>query len=102
MIVASVECAAIAGGFGALAAALYGKGVCRNSANELERTFVEERRIADANWQEVGVTRSAWPARWVFPGPSTEILLPENTSDYMDTVNSSLPDIQASVSASDS
>jgi hypothetical protein len=102
MIVASIECAAIAGGFGALAAALYGKGVCHSSANELERTFVAERRIADANWQEVGVTRSAWPARWVFPGPSTEIPILENTSDFIDIEGSSLPDIQARVNAIDS
>jgi hypothetical protein len=94
MIVAAVECAAIGGGFGALAAALYGKGVRRNSAPGLERTFAAERRLADANWREVGVTRSALPHRWGGPGPSTEIPVLENTGDYAHTANSSLPDIQ--------
>jgi hypothetical protein len=91
LIVAVVECAAIAGGFGALAAALYGRGVRHDNATGLERKFAVQRRTADANWREEGDPLSAWPDRWVFPGPSKGFPALRNAGNRTDVSNTPLP-----------
>jgi hypothetical protein len=47
LLVAAVECAAVAGGLGVLAAALYGRGVRRNSATEFHRALSTGRQGGD-------------------------------------------------------
>jgi hypothetical protein len=55
LIVCTMECAAIAGGFAVLIAALHGHGVLRNSATGLKRTFATGCTHVGVNWREKNV-----------------------------------------------
>jgi len=100
LIVGAVECAVIAGGFGALAAALHSQGVLRGNTG-LARTFATGRLPEDANWREAGIPLSAWPARWAFPGSTAiQTILPV-TGEYGDTVDPSLQHAKMRSSAID-
>ena len=94
LIVGTVECAVIAGGFGALAAALTGQGVLRSDTTGLGRTLAASRAPACADWQEGDVPLSAWPARWAFPGSTAVQQILPVTGDYGDTVDPSLQHAQ--------
>lgn len=63
LIVGAVECAVVAGAFGAFAAALNGKGALRNDTRM-------NRLPADANWRQDGIALTAWPERWSYPESS--------------------------------
>jgi hypothetical protein len=94
LIVGAVECAVIAGGFGALAAALYGQGVLRSNTTG--------RLYAGAGWREGDVPLAEWPARWSFPGATVlQSVLPV-TDDYRDIIAPSVQQVQMTMSAIDS
>jgi hypothetical protein len=81
LIVAMVEGAVIAGAFGACAAALYGRGLARGNAANVERALPTGRRPAQSGWRDGDIPSSDWPARWAFPTPaaahrSTELFTP--------------------------
>ena len=59
LAVCAIECAVIAGAFGAFAAALYGSGNLGLAGRVLE----------NQNWREEGAALSAWPDRWAYPAP---------------------------------
>ena len=94
LIVGTVECAVIAGGFGALAAALYGQGVLRNNTTV--------RLPVGAGWREGDIPLSEWPARWSFPGATVlQSVLPV-ADDYRDIIAPSVQQAQMTMSAIDS
>jgi hypothetical protein len=94
LIVGAVECAVVAGAFGALAAALYGQGVTRDNGTG--------RLSADAGYREGDVPLSEWPARWSFPGATAlQSLLPA-TDDYRNIIAPSVQQAQMTMSAIDS
>ena len=94
LIVGAVECAVIAGGFGALAAALYGQGVLRSNT--------ADRLPASADWAEGAIPLSEWPARWSFPGVTAlQSVLPD-TDDYTAIIAPSVQQAQMTMSAIDS
>ena len=91
LIVGVVECAVIAGGFAAMAAALYGQGVSRNGSVGFERKI-----SADATWPEAALPASDWPARWAFPGqPASQ----PSAVSYLDTRDLSLQAVETHLSA---
>jgi hypothetical protein len=73
LLVGAVECAVIAGGFGATVAAFFGPGSLRESTAGFERAFHASRRIADANWREDCAPLATWPSRWSFPSSTPEV-----------------------------
>ncbi len=94
LIVGAVECAVIAGGFGALAAALYGQGVLRRNATD--------RLPAGDDWREGNTPLGEWPVRWSFPGATAlQSVLPA-TDDYRDVIAPSVQQAQMTMSAIDS
>jgi len=98
LIVGTIECAVIAGGFGVMAAALYGQGVLRHSTAGLERELVTGRKHAEDNWREGDVPLAGWPARWAFPSA-----LPDGPSlacNYADARESAAQDLPAMVAQS--
>ncbi|MGA7675183.1 MAG: hypothetical protein WCA78_09080 [Rhizomicrobium sp.] len=101
LIVGAVECAVIAGGFGALAAALTGKGILRSDATNLGQTFAASRAPARADWQEGDIPLSTWPARWAFPGATAIQQISPVTGDCGDTVDPSLQHAQMRSNAID-
>ncbi len=94
LIVGAVECAVIAGGFAALAAALYGQGVLRKGSTGFERTIV-----ADAAWPEAATPLSDWPARWAFPGRSIAQPMQAAMVSHQDAEDHSRQDVQTRLSA---
>ena len=62
LVVAAVECAVIAGGFAALAAALFGEG--SGSHARTEPVAMARRRVAEAGWRNGDVSAAEWPQRW--------------------------------------
>ena len=102
LIVGAVECAVVAGAFGALAAALHGQGVLRGKTTGLARTLATGRLPACADWREGDIALSAWPARWAFPGSTAiQTILPV-TGDPGDTVDPSMQHAQMRSNAIDS
>jgi hypothetical protein len=102
LIVGAVECAFIAGCFGALAAALTGKGTPRGDTTSMGRTFVAGRAPARVGWQEGDIPLSTWPARWAFPGSTAlQSILPA-TNDYREIIAPSVQQAQMTMSAIDS
>jgi hypothetical protein len=94
LIVGAVECAVIAGGVGALAAALYGQGATRrNTTDHLP---------AGAGWREGDVPLSEWPAGWSFPGATAPQSALPATDDYRDIIAPSVQQAQMTMSAIDS
>jgi hypothetical protein len=74
MVVAAVECAVIAGGFAALAAALFGEG--SGSHGRTEPTSTARRRVAEASWRNGDVSVAEWPKRWPSAVPTPSLSLP--------------------------
>ncbi len=85
LIVGAVECAVIAGGFAAMAAALYSQGVLRSGSAGFERTIA-----ADAVWPQTAMPLSDWPARWAFPGRSLTTPIQPATVPFQDAAEPSL------------
>jgi hypothetical protein len=94
LIVGAVECAVVAGAFGVLAAALYGRGVLRADATA--------RLPASADRREGDIPLSEWPARWSFPGSTAlQSILPA-ANDYSEIIAPSVQEAQMTMSAIDS
>ena len=70
LLIGTVECAAVAGGFGALAAALYGKGRRLGDSVQLEPTHTANRLSEKSNRRDEEASTFEWPARWAYPGPT--------------------------------
>lgn len=64
LLICSIECAVVAGGFAASFAALHGQGILRDSTTELERMLVTGRRSADTGRRKEDrppfASKSAW------------------------------------------
>lgn len=84
LIVGTVECAVIAGAFGAFAAALYGQGTLRGNTAGLDRTFATNRLSAAGNWREADIL-----GRFAAYQPYEPILVA--TNDRRDITDNSLP-----------
>jgi hypothetical protein len=69
LAVCAIECAVIAGAFGAFAAALYGGGSVPGTIASLSIPRAASRALENANWREEGASLSAWPDRWAYPTP---------------------------------
>ncbi|HEY0283178.1 MAG TPA: hypothetical protein VGC27_11215 [Rhizomicrobium sp.] len=83
LIVGTIECAVVGGGFGVLAAALFGQGVLRRKTTGLARTLATDHQSAGADWPEGRIPLSEWPVRWSFPGASvTHSVLPILGDDW--------------------
>lgn len=102
LIVGAVECAVIAGGFGVLAAALYGQGVLRGKSRVSALTLASGGLPASADWRENDIPLSEWPAQWSFPGsPAMQSVLPA-IDDYSSIIAPSVRQAQMTMSAIDS
>ncbi len=99
LIVGAVECAVIAGGFAALAAALYGHGVARSTTAGFEWAAFADRKSADANWPEGAIPQSDWPERWAFPGSPARQPVQFATGDYSVAMDAPPQEIQTPLSA---
>jgi hypothetical protein len=102
LIVGAVECAVVAGAFGALAAALYGRGVLRGNTTGLVGTLATDRLPEVADWREGDIPLTEWPARWSFPGSSVMQSVLPTTDDYRDIIAPSVQQAQMTMSAIDS
>lgn len=95
LLVAAVECAVIAGGFAALAAALFGEG--SGSHARTEPIAMARRRVAEASWRNGDVSVAEWPQRWPSavqtPPPPLPLTLPSDSDGDWSTA-SSLQNIQ--------
>jgi hypothetical protein len=69
LAVCAIECAVIAGAFGAFAAALYGNGNPHGNIAGLSIPRAAGRVLENQNWREEGASLSAWPDRWAYPTP---------------------------------
>ncbi len=81
LIVGAVECAVIAGAFGAFAAAVYGKGLRHGSANLFEQRLAAGRRPEQVAWQAGVAPLSEWPTRWAYPGLTVMRSVPSADDD---------------------
>lgn len=95
LIVGAVECAVIAGAFGAFAAALYGKGLHHGSANLFEQRLAAGRRPEQVAWQEGVAPLSEWPTRWAYPGLTAMRPVPPAADDDAISVGHSWQNAQA-------
>ena len=69
LAVCAIECAVIAGAFGAFAAALYGGNSVPANIAGLVSQRAAGRVLESQNWREEGALLSAWPDRWAYPTP---------------------------------
>jgi hypothetical protein len=92
LIVAAVECAVIAGGFAALAAALFGKGARNRTAAQFEHILLAGRRSSVAFPHSTPL--SELPAAWTSPAQAFERPFLQSPDEGWDGA-SSLPAIQA-------
>jgi hypothetical protein len=67
LLAGAVECAVIAGGFAALAAALIDKGARHGGAAQFERILIAGRRFTSASRRDGDVPLADWPSRWAYP-----------------------------------
>jgi hypothetical protein len=96
LMVAAVECAVIAGGFAALAAALFGN----NRHKRSEPTTIAERRNADAGWLDIDVPYARESSRRSYPAQTT--LLPDpQVADREWSTDSPLQNVQAHLTTID-
>jgi hypothetical protein len=95
LIVGAVECAVIAGAFGAFAAVVYGKGALRGNATRFERSLTANRQPEHSNWREENIPLSEWPTRWAYPGLTAARPVPPTADDDAIPVGRSWQSIQA-------
>jgi hypothetical protein len=76
LLVGAVECAVIAGGFAALAAALFANGVRGVSTAQFEHILKSGRRTAVAGPRDVAVAE--WPTRWAYPARTAVTSFPQS------------------------
>jgi hypothetical protein len=83
LIVAAVEGAVIAGAFGAFAAALYGRGVRRETGAKAGRKPPSGWRASMGGWRDGDIPLSDWPPAWTYPeAPTADAFLePSERSD---------------------
>ena len=98
LLVGAVECAVLAGGFAALAAALYGDGVRGGSGSQFERILAASRRSAVAGLPDVPLAE--WPRRGAYP-VQTAVLPLMQTPDEDLSALISLPDVEARLNTID-
>ncbi len=91
LLVAAVECAVIAGGFAALAAALFGEG--SGSHARTEPASIARRRVTEASWRNGDVSVAEWPQRWPSAVQTPPVALPPDSDGDWSTA-SSLQNIQ--------
>lgn len=98
LLVAAVECAVIAGGFAALAGALFGEG--SGSHPRPEAVSMARRRVAEAGWRNSDIPFAEWPQRSAHTHQTTLPSLPPDSDGDWSTV-SSLQTIQSRLNTID-
>ena len=83
LAVCAIECAVIAGAFGAFAAALYGNGSHPGNIAGLVIPRAAGRVLENPNWREEGAALSAWPDRWAYPTPLAAHQILPGTAEQM-------------------
>lgn len=98
LLVGAVECAVIAGGFAALAAAIFANGVRGRSSAQFERILRAGRRSAVVPPRDVPLAE--WPPRWAYPTQQSNASPPPSFDDGFNSAISA-PDVQARLNTID-
>lgn len=78
LVVATVECAVVAGVLGACAAALYGSGVTRGRGIRIDRVAPIGRRVRDQTWPEGDVPLPDFPRQMGISSPTAAPVIAHN------------------------